>query len=405
MALTTDSHIRTAQPRSKPYKLPCGNSLSVWINPGGSKTFRYKYYVNRPNDDGELVRVEDSYTIGRYPEVSLKEARKEAQRLRGLLDDGIDPKELKRQQKRENEQKALAPRFRNLVDDWLELSNDSDRHQEKVRRSLEMHALPILGDLRAEEIEYSDIERVLKRLTAQEKYDMAGRVLSRIRSVLDMAQARGDIAQNIASNEFLRKSIAKGRPRVQHFKALDFDDVPSLLEALDDYQLRLMTLPQTALIIRFSLLTFVRPGEARYAEISEFDLKKKQWEIPAEKMKEGRPHIVPLSRQAIGIIREARDLEASGRWLFPGSNPNQPLSENTVNKALNRMGFDKITHHGMRSLVSTELHERGYDHQHIEAQLSHKTGNKVAAAYNHAQYLPQRRKMMQDWADLVMPYG
>lgn len=322
-----------------------------------------------------------------------------------MLDDGVDPKREKERRRRQSERELLTPTFATLAEEWLDISNDSDRHQERVRKSLQNHVLPSLGSLNVTDIEYVDIERVIKALTAQGKYDIAGRVHQRVRSVLDMAQAKGLIKENIANNEFLRKSIIRGRPKTQHFKALRFEDVPRLLEALKSYREGQARLPQVPLIIKFSLLTFVRPGEARSAEIHEFDLKKNQWEIPGEKMKQREPHIVPLARQTVSLIEEVKALGLSDRWLFPGQNPLKTLSENTVNKALNRMGFDSITHHGMRSLVSTEMHERGYDHQHIEAQLSHQIGNKVAAAYNHAKYLPQRRQMMQDWADLVMPYG
>ena len=403
MGRLTDSQIRTAKPGDKVQKLSDGQSLYLWIYPTGAKTFRYKYRFPRPNDMGELVRKEDSYRVGAYPAISLKQARKERDRVRALLEQGIDPKEDKRRKKREIERKALAPSFGSLTEDWLELSNDTDRHKEKVRRSFEKHAFPTLKAMRAEDIVYADIEGVIKGLTSEGKYDMAGRVLSRIRSVLDLAQARGLIVENIARNEFLRKSISKAKPKIKHFPALKFDQVPDLMQALEDYAMRHGVLLQTPLLIKLSLLTFVRPGEARYAALSEFNLKKKQWEIPGERMKEGRPHIVPLARQTLVLLQEIKALKFFGPWLLPGRKPYNVISENTVNKALRAMDFTDATHHGMRTLFSTEMHERGYLHDHIEIQLAHKVGNKVSASYNHAQYLSQRREMMQIWADLVKP--
>jgi integrase len=396
LARLTDSQIRTAQPSDKIRKLADGSSLSIWILPSGVKSFRYKYRFPKKNDKGELVRKEDSYVIGRYPNVSLSAARRERDRLRGLLDDGIDPKDEKRKKMREAESRALASTFKELAVEWLDQNNWTVRHFLKVERSLELHVYPSIGSIRAEDIEYRDINTVINKLKGAGTLDMAQRVLSRITDILDYGIAQGVLKENLAKNKQLAKFIKK--PKTKNFAAIEFEQVPLFLAKLKDYPGR----TETIQALKLSLLTFVRPGEIRLAVWPEFDLKNSQWEIPAERVKGDHPHIVPLSRQTLTLLSEIKRMKLSGRFLLPGIKASSPISENTLTSAIKRLGFD-ATAHGMRSLFSTEMNERGFNSDHIEIQLAHRVGNKVRGSYNHAKWLKQRREMMQIWADLVMP--
>jgi integrase len=256
------------------------------------------------------------------------------------------------------------------------------------------HLLPFLGDKDIASITPADILPVFQRLAGMEKWEM----LSRIRSITSQIFRYG-VATGRCQNDptyALRGAIISPRPR--HYSSIRKpSEVGALMRAITSYPYE-----QVRCALLFSALTFCRPGEIRNAEWAEID--KDEWRIPQEKMKMNRPHIVPLSRQALKVLEEMRDISGGGKYVFPSNRtPTRPMSENTILAALRSMGYtkDQMTPHGFRSMASTLLNENGFNRDWIERQLAHVEGNSVRAAYNYAEYLPERRKMMQWWADYL----
>jgi integrase len=265
----------------------------------------------------------------------------------------------------------------------------------KKKRWLLSYAYPFIGNRNLTDITAPELLRVLRKLEGPGKYESAKRlrsVLSRVfRYGIATARAERDPAADLRG--------ALTAPKVKHRAALtEPDDIKTLMLAIDDYQ--------GSQTIRFALeflaLTFVRPGELRHAEWTE--IQGEEWRIPAHKMKMKLPHIVPLSRQALAIIEQSRSINGDATYVFPSLfSPERPLSENTLNLALRRLGFaqDEMCSHGFRTMASTRLNEMNWHPDAIERQLAHRPANQVRAAYNQAQYLPERRLMMQSWADYL----
>lgn len=335
-------------------------------------------------------------SFGDYPTVSLSDARERREAAKKLLASGADPAR-QRDDARRREAELSEARFSIVADEWIDARRArwSEGHAERIRKLLESDVYPDLGKRSISEIRAPELLAVVRRIEKRGALEVAKKTLQICGQVFRYAVAT-DRAERDWSVD-LRDALTS-RPTTPMAR-IDESALPDLLRKIDAYQGE----PETRLALRFLNLTFVRTIELRHAEWSEIDIDRAEWRIPAEKMKKRRPHIVPLSRQALAVLEEIRPLTGAGRWVFTSPvRRNQPLSENFVLSALGRMGFRHImTGHGFRGLASTILNEREFNSDWIERQLAHVEGNGVRAAYNHAQYLPQRRKMMQCWADYL----
>ncbi|MDA8350860.1 MAG: tyrosine-type recombinase/integrase [Pseudomonadota bacterium] len=385
----TDTKIRTAKPRERPYKLFDGGGLYLLVAPqkDGStgRYWRLKYRVRGK---------EKVLAIGVYPEIGLREAREARDDAKKLLVRGTDPGEKKRAGKI-----VQSDTFRLVAEEWLGLQARklATVTLEKGRWMLETFIFPRLGDKLINDIKAPELLAALRAIESKGHHETATRTKQRVGQVMRYAIATGRAERDITAD--LRGALAPV-PTKNRAAITDPAQVGELLRALDGYQGE----PATAAALKLAPLTFVRPGELRGAEWREFDLDAAEWRIPGERMKMGDAHIVPLSTQAVAILRELHPLTGSGKLLFPSlRSRDRPMSENTLNAALRRLGYttEQMTAHGFRAMASTLLNEQGFPPDVIELQLAHAERNKVRAAYNRAQRLEERRRMMQAWADYL----
>ena len=384
MALT-NIKIRNLKPKEKPYRVFDGGGLYLEITPAGGKLWRYKYrYQGRHK----------TLALGKYPIVSLAEARKKHIQAKRLLSDGIDPSAVKHKEKLK-----VAKTLEVVASEWWRAKKDkwSKDHALLVWRRLESNVLPWLKDKPIGEVSSRELLDVLKRVEDRGAVETARRIGQILNQMFIFAIASGYCDNNPASNlnQALREVKHKSFPAITEPKK-----IRELLLAIDGFQGSFVVKQG----LRLAPLVFVRPGELRKAEWLEIDLDQALWIIPAEKMKMKRPHIVPLSRQAIGILQELKPLTGEGKYVFPSvRSSDRPMSENTLNAALRRLGYtkDEMVAHGFRTMASTRLHEMGWPSHVIEAQLAHIDRNSVRAVYNKAEYLQERKKMMQAWADYL----
>jgi len=387
--LLTDAEIRKSKPTAEAYRLADGHGLYLWVTPAGGKLWRWKYRF-----DGK----EKLMALGKYPEISLADARERHGAVRKLLANGVDPM-AKRKDEKTSERDQTENSFQTIARLWLEhwQEGKSPRHVEYTRRRMEMDILPALGSRPVTEIEAPELVAMTKTIEQRGARDIAKRALETAGQVFRYAIAHGYARRNPVS-EIRPRDILKTTPKTNYAR-VDAKELPALLKAIEVYK----GTHQTRFAIKLMALTFVRTGELIGAHWSEFDLEAKRWDIPAERMKMRTPHIVPLSRQALEVLEALRTISGESEFLFPGDrNSSKPMSNMTILEALKRMGYKgRMTGHGFRGLASTILHEQGYTHDHIELQLAHAPRNAVSAAYNHALYLEPRARMMQQWADFL----
>ena len=378
----TDIKIKAAKAQEKRYSINDGDGLYLEIMPSGKKIWRLRYAR-----DGKYTK----HTIGEYPTITLQDARERRGLLRQKLRDG-EPLA---------EKKKRSTLFYDIAMEWadahdLKIANEKDRI--KTRGRMKNHLLPYLGDKEIADIKPLDILPVLQRLAENGHYEMLARIRSICSQIFRYAVATGRADSD--PTYALRGAIVV--PKQRHYSSITQPkEVGALLRAIDVYPRDVVRYA-----MQFSALTFCRPGEIRHAEWSEIDWEKLEWRIVAEKMKMRRPHIVPLSEQAIGVLKKVQDFTKHGRYIFPSNRTpsgSRPMSDATVLVALRSLGYTKeqMTAHGFRSMASTLLNENGFHPDWIERQLAHVEGNSVRAAYNYAEYLPERRKMMQWWADYL----
>lgn len=395
MGLTL-KEIENAKPSDKSYKLADGGGLCLLVAPSGSKLWRWRYRFHGK---------EKMMALGEYPLVTLKEARERHFAARKTLDVGVDPM-AERKADTEAEQSKIKARqreaersFEKIACAWWEWWSigKSPRHADTVMRRLKADVFPAFGHKFIDTVTAADVREVMLAIERRDARDVAKRAHESTGQVFRYAIARGLASRNPAA-EFKPSDIL-AEARSQNFARVDAGDLPELLAKMDDYNGDAIT--------RFGLklmaYTFVRTNELIEAPWREFDIEIAQWVIPAERMKMDTPHIVPLSRQAVDVLRALKLLTGNGQLVFPGAHDkNKPMSNNTLLYALYRLGYrGRMTGHGFRGIASTTLHENGFDEAHIELQLAHMKRNKVAAAYNHAKYLKQRAAMMQWWADYL----
>lgn len=383
----SDATARNAKPKCKPYKLADGDGLFLLIMPNGSKYWRLRYFF-----DGK----EKTLALGVYPDVPLADARDRRSEAKRSLAAGNDPGKTKKQAKQEAKLKARNT-FEAVAREW----HNQRKHEWATKTAemalvrLEQHVLPKLGHRPIAEINAPEILTVLRIVESSGALEMTRRVAHIIGQVFMYAIATGLAERNPVND--VRGALKS--PVVKHRAYLKEKDLPAYLGRLRSY----VGTPLTRLALQLLLLTFVRTTELRAAQWSEIDWDKSEWRIPAERMKMREEHIVPLSKQAIAILREVQKHSRNRLYLFPSeTNLSTFMSENTMLYALYRMGYrHQATGHGFRSTASTILNEHGFRPDVIERQLAHNERNKVRAAYNHAQYLTERREMMQWWADFL----
>ncbi|MEO8998334.1 MAG: integrase arm-type DNA-binding domain-containing protein [Rhodanobacter sp.] len=388
MASDTGTLTALAIKAAKPGKHFDGGGLYLHVQAGG-RYWRLKY---------RHAGKERLLALGVYPEVSLSEARKCRGVARGTLRAGDDPGAVKRERK-VADKVAAANTFDAVAAEWLKQQKPrmAAATLAKAKWTLDDLVSPWIGNRPIAEIDAPELLRVLRRIEERGAHETAHRTKQRCGQIFRYAIATGRAKHDPTAD--LRGALA---PVVSKSRAAITDPakVGELLRAIDGYSGGLIA--RSAL--KLAPLVFVRPGELRHAEWAEFDLDGAQWRIPAGKMKMREEHIVSLPAQAVAILRELHPLTGRGHYVFPGERSvSRPMSENTVNAALRRMGFDKdtMTGHGFRALASTRLNEMGWAPDVIERQLAHAERNKVRAAYNRAQYLSERQKMMQAWADYL----
>lgn len=385
----TDVSVRTVKPGPKPVKLSDGRGLYLLVNPTGSKLWRWKYRANGK---------EKVMALGAYPDVTLAKARDAMSEARKELAGGADPMVLRMAEKLAKRQ-AAENSFASVAQLWWAQwkSGRSDRHASYVMRRLEADILPAIGARPVDQIEAPELVAMVKGISKRGAIDLAKRALQTTGQVFRYAIAHGKAKRNPAVD--IRPSdILPSRKKVNYAR-VDAKELPALLRQIEAYQ----GTPTTRMALKLIALTFVRTSELIGARWEEFDLEAARWDIPAARMKMKTPHIVPLSRQAIDVLQTLHVVSGHSALLFPGERDHdKPMSNNTILKALERMGYKgRMTGHGFRGIASTLLHEMGFDHAHIELQLAHQERDAVSAAYNHATYLRERAKMMQRWANYL----
>ncbi len=385
----TDIKVRSLKARDRQYKVTDGRGLFLVITPTGSKYWRFRY---------RFADREKSLAIGVYPDISLAEARDKAHEARKLLANDKDPGAEKQSKKRAMKL-AAQNTFEMVAREWFQKNSTQwvDSHGERIIRRLEKDVFPWLGKRPITEISAPEILSVLQRIENRGANETAHRTHQNFGQIFRYAIAAG-YAENDPSPH-LRGALKPVQQR-HHASITDPKKIGELLRAINSYEGFFVT----KCALQLAPLFFVRPGELRKAEWSEFDFQNAEWRIPASKMKMRELHIVPLSTQAVAILQELHILTGNGQYVFPSVRTSKrPMSENTVTGALRRLGYtsDEMTGHGFRSMACTILNEQGWNRDAIERQLAHAERNNIRAAYNYAEYLPERRKMMQAWADYL----
>jgi integrase len=383
----TDTAIRNAKPQSKPYKVADGDGMFLLIHPSGSKYWRLKY---------RYTGKEKLLALGTYPEVTLAEARERRTQARKVLAAGNDPSEVKKEAKRlvtlkaENNLEAIAREwYAQHLHEW------AAHYARDVINRLETHIFPKLGSRPIADITATDLLSCLKVIEKSGALDMAQRMMQTCGQVFRYAIVTGRINQNPVND--LKGALKT--PVRKHHAHLKANELPEYLQKLEAYDGD----PQTKLALKLLLLTFVRTTELRGALWQEINFDNAEWRIPASRMKMKDPHIVPLCTQAIAVLRELQRHSGNREHVFPNqARPTKCMSENTMLFALYRMGYhSRATGHGFRATACTILYENGFTEDLVERQLAHAKRNKVRAAYDHAQFIEPRRKMMQWWGDYL----
>jgi len=385
--MLTDTAIRKAKAHAKPYKMADSRGLFLLVHPNGSRYWRLKYRV---------ASKEKMLAFGVYPEVTLAEARQRCDDARAKLRDGLDPSAERKAAKLANVE-AGANTFGVIAAEWLVKQKASMAPVTYQKAQWLLGLAGALDNRPMREITAPEVLAILRKLESTGTFETAHRVRQRIGQVMRYAVVTGRAERDVTGD--LRGALAPVNA-TSRAAITDPTAVGDLLRALDTYNGK----PATCAALKLAPLLFVRPGNLRAMEWAELDLDAAEWRIPARKMKMKDAHVVPLPSQAVAILRDVERLTGGGQYCFASLRTSKrPMSENTINAALRRLGFDKetMTGHGFRAMASTLLNEQGWSPDVIERQLAHAERNKVRAAYNRAQYMAERRKMMQAWADYL----
>lgn len=388
--MLTTKQIDTAKPTKKLYRIFDGLGLYIEIHPNGGKYWRFKY---------QFLGKERRLALGKYPESSLLEAREKRDQARKLLADNIDPGAAKAERKNAALIK-VATTFELVAREWHD--NHKERwiptHARCIMHRLEMDIFPQIGKMPIADIKPFQVLSAVRKIEDRGAHVMARRALQYCGQIFRYAVIT-ERAERDATTELkgALKPFKKG-----HYAALDADDLPEFLQSFERNDARLYL--QTRHAIKLLMLTFVRTSELIHSRWEEFNFDTKEWIIPAERMKMRRPHIVPLARQTIEVLKEQKGLTGKWEWVFPNvAHPRKSMSNNTVLGALNRLGYKgRMTGHGFRAVAMSTIKEKlGWRHEVVDRQLAHAPANAVDAAYDRAKFLDDRRVMMQQWADYL----
>ena len=386
--MLTEAAVKQTKPAASVRKLFDERGLYLEIAPSGGKWWRLKY-----RHGGKERRL----SLGVYPDVTLKMARERCEDARKLLTKGIDPSGQRKADKAA-EKTAMGNTFAALADVWHAKKSKewAPSTAAKARAYLNSDLIPALGNRPISEIKRRDLADLLVKIEQRGALDVAKKCRQWLSGVFRYALVAGTIEVNPATDLHI---VAAPSRATRHYPRLPEAELPGLLTALDAYQGE----PATVRAIRLLMLVACRPGELRHAAWNEINLDTATWAIPASKMKMKREHVIPLPVQAVELLREQQRFTGERELVFSNRDtPLLPISENTLGAALNRMGFkNRQTAHGFRHLISTALNERGFNSDWIERQLAHGDENEIRAVYNKAEYLDQRREMMQQWADYL----
>ncbi len=388
--MLTDTVIRNIKPLDKPKKYTDSAGLYLYVPISGNKFWRMDYSF-----DGKRKVL----SLGEYPAISLKMARAMREDAKRLIATGVDPAVHKKQEKAAI-MLEQSNTFEHIAREWHETQTIDCTEANRIRKlkTLERYAFPVLGSKAIEKIEVADILAIIKPIEAQNKIDKAHRVKEYINMVMRYAVAIGKVKHNITND--IHRAIRPRKP-VHRASIIDTAKIGELLLDIENFTGYFQTKSALQLMPMF----FVRTDELRLAEWREFDLEEGLWRIPAERMKMRLPHIVPLATQAVAILTGLREYTGQSRFVFPSVKTfDKTLGKATLLHAIRGMGYrkDVMSIHGFRSIASTLLNELGYNRDWIERQLAHREKNSARDAYNFAQYLQQRQKMMQEWADYLM---
>lgn len=388
--MLTDKQCRNAKPREKTYRLTDEKGLYLEVGANGTRYWRMKY-----RHAGKEKRL----ALGVYPDVPLSEARERRDDARKLLSEGIDPGETRKAEKR-SRMLAAVNSFEAVAREWhgKQAHVWKPKHADDVLRRLEVNIFPHLGHRPIGDIEAPELLMTVRKIEARGAHDLAHRVLAVAGQVCRYGVATGRCRRDPTGD--LRGALTPHKAK--HQAAVRPEELPALLRKVDAYdQEQGDTL--TRLALQLMAATFVRTSELIGARWAEFDLDAAVWTIPASRMKMKTEHLVPLSRQALAILEELKPLSGRSDYLFPGRNRDKPISNNTMLFALYRLGYKgKMTGHGFRAVASTIMNESGlFRPDVVERQLAHCERNEVRGAYNRAEYLPERRKLMQWWGDYL----
>lgn len=387
----SDTQISAAKPRNTTYTLSDGGGLMLRVRSSGTKDWIFRYKL--PFD---TKRVDMSFGI--YPRVKLVDARKSREVAQGLLTKDIDPRAHKEQTRRA-ETEANSNTFEKVMGDWVivKSSRVSADHAQKILDSLDNHVIPALGKRPISEITASEAIEVLKPLQAKGHAEQVKRLCQRINEVMDFAVNTGLIQINPLS----KMNAAFKSPKKQHLPTLKPSELPRLMQAINIASIKIVT----RCLIEWQLHTMVRPSEAATAKWGDIDFEKEIWSIPAENMKKkgNGDHVVPLTPQTLNLLEFIKPISGHREYIFPADrDPRSHTNSQTANMALKRMGFDKeLVAHGLRALASTTLNEQGFDPDVIESALAHVDKNEVRRAYNRAEYLERRKKLMYWWSEHI----
>jgi len=385
----TNTEVKQAKTKVKEFNLSDGDGLSLKVKPNGSKLWFFNYY--RPHS-----KKRANLSFGSFPEVSLAQARSKRLDARGLLANDIDPQEHRDEQKRTNSI-AHANTLEHIASKWLHVKKAtvSKDHAEDSWRSLELHIFPDLGKIPIHKISAVKTIETIQPIAAKGSLETVKRLCQRLNEVMVYAVNAGIID----SNPLAGISKAFQNPIKKHLPALKPDDLPLFMAALSKASIKLTT----RCLIEWQLHTMIRPSEAAGSRWEEVDLDNQIWSIPANRMKNKKPHTVPLTEQAISLLEIMKPISSRSEFIFPSDrNLRKHTNSQTANTAIKRMGFDKqLVAHGLRSIASTALNEEGFDPDIIEAALAHTGKNEVRKAYNRATYLERRSPMMQWWSEHI----
>ena len=395
----TELQVKNAKPRQKSYKLFDGGGLYVEVMPSGSRIWRMKFRQSNGK--------ENTLTFGPYPEISIIQARAKRMEARRLKLQGIDPGKYRDDARRLAAEKA-SNTFEKIAREWYanKVPTWSERTAKNMLQRLEADIFPRIGDRPITEIRHRELIDTLRKIEERGATEIAHRLKAVCSQIFSYAIQCGLADRNLVAD---MKDVLKTK-RASHFAAIDADELPTFLATLARNEARMFE--PTRIALRLMLLIFVRTSELIETPWSEIDLEKGEWIIPWQRMKRGKltvnpdmtNHHVCLSRQALALLRQLHTITGRGTYLFPNQRDHdKPISNNTLLVALARMGYKgRMTGHGFRALAMSTIKERlGYRHEVVDRQLAHAPKDKVASAYDRAQYLVERRKMMQEWADYL----